>query len=106
MSKPRLVLLLCRRKHSIILATRAKYEGYVLNATNVAVSALSVFLDATATFGMFNVGGTFAYLSGDDPSTKDKIEGGINTAGLDWQPCLILFNTDLNYWLPTYLWSQ
>jgi hypothetical protein len=78
----------------------AKYEGYVLNATNVSVSALSVFLDATATFGMFNVGGSFAYLSGDDPSTKDKVEGGINTAGLDWQPCLILFNTDLNYWLP------
>jgi hypothetical protein len=78
----------------------AKYEGYVLNATNVSVSALSVFLDATATFGMFNVGGSFAYLSGDDPATKDKIEGGINTAGLDWQPCLILFNTDLNYWLP------
>ena len=49
---------------------------------------------------MFNVGGSFAYLSGDDPATKDKVEGGINTAGLDWQPCLILFNTDLNYWLP------
>jgi len=78
----------------------AKYEGYVLNATNVSVSALSVFLDATATFGIFNVGGSFAYLSGDDPNTTDKIEGGINTAGLDWQPCLILFNTDLNYWLP------
>ena len=81
----------------------AKYEGYVLNATNVSVSALSIFLDASATFGMFNVGGTFAYLSGDDPNTKDKVEGGINTAGLDWQPCLILFNTDLNYWLaPIY----
>jgi hypothetical protein len=78
----------------------AKYEGYVLNATNVSVNALSVFLDATATFGIFNVGGTFAYLSGDDPNTKDKVEGGMNTAGLDWQPCLILFNTDLNYWLP------
>jgi hypothetical protein len=78
----------------------AKYEGYVVPATNVSVSALSVFLDATATFGMFNVGGSFAYLSGDDPATKDKIEGGLNTAGLDWQPCLILFNTDLNYWLP------
>ncbi|MGA2782729.1 MAG: hypothetical protein ABSF13_12550 [Smithella sp.] len=67
---------------------------------NESINALSAFLDATATFGMFNVGGTFAYLSGDDPNTKDKVEGGINTAGLDWQPCLILFNTDLNYWLP------
>jgi hypothetical protein len=75
-----------------------KYEG--TGATNVSISALSVFVDATATFGMFNVGGSFAYLSGDDPGTTDKVEGGINTAGLDWQPCLILFNTDLNYWLP------
>jgi hypothetical protein len=75
-----------------------KYEG--TGATNVSISALSVFIDATATFGMFNVGGSFAYLSGDDPGTTDKIEGGVNTAGLDWQPCLILFNTDLNYWLP------
>ena len=77
----------------------AKYEGYK-DETNVSISALSVFVDATATFGIFNVGGSFAYLSGDDPGTTDKVEGGINTAGLDWQPCLILFNTDLNYWLP------
>ncbi len=68
------------------------------NVGNVSVSALSVFLDATANFGMFYAGGTFAYLSGDDPGTTDKIEGGINTGGLDWNPCLILFNTDLNYW--------
>jgi hypothetical protein len=77
-----------------------KYEGYVTGESNVSVSALSIFLDAAATFGIFNVGGSFAYLSGDDPNTTDKREGGINTAGLDWQPCLILFNTDLNYWLP------
>jgi hypothetical protein len=75
-----------------------KYEGYVANAQNVSIGALSVFLDATANFGMFNVGGSAAYLSGDDPSTSDKIEGGINTAGLDWNPCLIMFNNDLRYW--------
>jgi hypothetical protein len=75
------------------------------NITNhdMSVGAISVWLDAVANFGMFNVGGTFAYLSGDDPSTSDKLEGsngfiGVNTAGLDWHPCLILFNTDLNYW--------
>ena len=66
---------------------------------NVSVSALSVFLDATANLGMFYTGGSFAYLSGDDPSTTDKIEGGINNAGLDWNPCLILFNNDtISYW--------
>jgi hypothetical protein len=71
--------------------------------SDVSISALSVFVDATANFGVFNVGGSFAYLSGDDPGTTDKLEGSgrpfaINTGGLDWNPCLILFNTDLNYW--------
>ncbi len=66
--------------------------------TNVSVSAWSAFVDATADFGMFNVGGSFAYLSGQDPNKSDTITGGINTAGLDWNPCLILFNNDLAYW--------
>jgi len=80
-------------------------DQYPNGYSNIGVSALSVFLDANANFGMFNVGGSFVYLSGDDPSTTDKLEGGdnyygatINTAGLDWNPCLILFNNDLNYW--------
>jgi hypothetical protein len=79
----------------------AKYEGYVTGETNVSISALSVFLDATANFGMFNFGGSFAYLSGDDPSTPDKLEGylGINDGGLDWNPCLIMFNNEtISYW--------
>jgi hypothetical protein len=62
---------------------------------NASIDALSVFIDATANFGMFYVGGSFAYLSGDDPGTMDKVEGGINNAGLDWNPCLILFNNDV-----------
>jgi hypothetical protein len=75
---------------------------------DLSVSALSVFLDATANFGMFYAGGSFMYLSGDDPSTNDKLEGSayfygagyanLNMGGQDWNPCLILFNNDLNYW--------
>jgi hypothetical protein len=77
----------------------AKYEGYT-GATNVSIGALSVFVDATATFGPVYVGGTFAYLSGDDPNTKDKVEGGVNTGGLDFNPCLIMFNTETaGYWV-------
>jgi hypothetical protein len=87
----------------------AKFEGTVFGGSwassgltqpaNVSISALSVFVDATANFGMFYAGGSFAYLSGDDPSTGDKVEGGLNTAGLDWNPCLIMFNTEtLGYW--------
>jgi hypothetical protein len=85
----------------------AKYEGYATGDTNISIGALSVFVDAAANFGMFNVGGSFAYLSGDDPNTEDKLEGSsdyiyehkiINTGGLDWNPCLLMFNNDLRYW--------
>ena len=74
-----------------------KFEGYT-GKTNVGISTLSVFLDATANLGMVYVGGSFAYVSGQDINS-DKVEQGVgNTGGLDWNPCLILFNTDLNYW--------
>jgi hypothetical protein len=75
------------------------------NSANVSISAISVFLDATASFGPVYVGGSFAYLSGDDPNTNDKLEGSnsmasVNTAGLDWNPCLILFNNEvINNWV-------
>jgi len=72
---------------------------------NMDISAWSVFLDATATFGPVYFGGSFVYLTGDDPGTKDKIEGGagVNTAGLDWNPCLIMFNTiDTQYWAGSF----
>ncbi len=76
----------------------AKWENNI-PISNISISALSVFVDATADFNMFYAGGSFAYLSGDDSGTKDKVEGGINTGGLDWNPCLIMFNQDLNYWV-------
>jgi len=63
------------------------------------IDSLSLFLDGTAKFGMFNVGGSFAYLQGDD-NPADDVKHDVNTGGLDWNPCLILFNTDtINYWV-------
>jgi len=64
------------------------------------LSAWSVYVNAVADFNMFYFGGTFAYLSGDDPTTTDKVEGGPGTVngGRDWNPCLIMFNWDRNYW--------
>ena len=68
--------------------------------SNVSINAWSVFLDATANLGIVYVGGSFAYLSGDDPNTTNTVEGGVNTGGLDWNPCLIMFNTiDTAYWV-------
>ncbi|HDQ04697.1 MAG TPA: hypothetical protein ENN23_09095 [Deltaproteobacteria bacterium] len=67
---------------------------------DVRLSALSAWLDVTADFGMAYVGGTFAYVAGDDPSTTKK-EGDAmrNNGGRDWDPCLILWNNNLTYWV-------
>jgi hypothetical protein len=62
------------------------------------IENISVFLDAVADFNMFYAGGTFAYLSGDKSDTLDKYEGGFNTGGIDWNPCLIIWNQDRTYW--------
>jgi len=72
-----------------------------LGESNMSISALSVFLDATANLGMFYVGGSFAYVSGDNPDSTERVEGNIpgQSGGLDWNPCLIMFNTvDTAYW--------
>jgi hypothetical protein len=70
------------------------------------LESINFYLDAVADLGMFYAGGTFAYLSGDDPNTSDKIEGGAilnylgtNGGGIDWNPCLIMFNYDRTYWI-------
>ena len=71
---------------------------------DISISNLAAFLDATANFAPIYVGGTFAYVSGDDPNTTDKQEGGTLTGGWDWNPCLLLFSTyDVTNWVgPVY----
>jgi len=75
-------------------------EVPVIVRNDIDLSAWSVYVNAVADFNMFYFGGTFAYLSGDDDTTTDKIEGGPGTVngGRDWNPCLIMFNWDRNYW--------
>ncbi len=83
---------------------KQKWEGNpaAIGTQDADISALNAWIDGTADFGMFYVGGSLAYMSGDDPSTKDKIEGSpITSGGRDWNPCLIMFNNDLNYWAGT-----
>jgi len=67
---------------------------------DIKLENLGIFLDAVADFNMFYAGGTFAYISGDDPTTTDKSEGGtVVNGGRDWNPCLIMFNYyDRTYW--------
>ncbi|MEE9910590.1 MAG: hypothetical protein K4571_02600 [Deltaproteobacteria bacterium] len=66
---------------------------------DVQLSALSAWVDATADFGRFYAGGTFAYVAGDDPGTADKAEGDAlrNNGGRDWSPCLIMWNEERSY---------
>ncbi len=68
---------------------------------DISLSGLAAYISAVANFGPVYVGGTFAYLSGDDPATRDKVEGGAGvfiSGGQDWNPCLILFNYDRTAW--------
>ncbi|MBP1710326.1 MAG: putative exported protein [Deltaproteobacteria bacterium] len=69
------------------------------------IRSISGWVDATADFQNVYVGGSVAYVSGDDPDSS-RIEGGIINGGRDWNPCLIMFNYydrgkwigDLNGW--------
>lgn len=77
-----------------------KLKEYDSGIGDVKLENWSGWIDATATFGPVYVGGTFAYVSGDDPNTTDKQEGGTLNGGRDWNPCLILFNYyDRTYWI-------
>ncbi|MRR17353.1 MAG: hypothetical protein EG826_12945 [Deltaproteobacteria bacterium] len=70
----------------------------ILGTDEIKLRQLAAYIDAVGDFGMFYAGGSLAYVSGDDPSTVDKSEGGIVSGGIDWNPCLIMFNNDLTYW--------
>ncbi len=60
----------------------------------VKMDNMSGWIDAKATFGPVYFGGTIAYVSGDDPNTSDKQEGGTLNGGRDWSPNLIMWNYD------------
>ena len=64
----------------------------------IEIKNLSAWIDGTADFGMFYAGATAAYVSGENPGTKNRAEGGLVTGGKDWNPCLIMFNSDMTYW--------
>lgn len=65
---------------------------------DVRVDQLAAYLNLVADFGMLYVGGTLAYVFGDDPGSTDKAEGGLINGGTEWNPCLIMWNYDRTYW--------
>jgi len=79
-----------------------KYKQYdnAIDGSDVTLQNISGWIDATVTFNPVYFGATFAYVSGDDPNTTDKQEGGTLNGGQDWNPCLIMFNYyDRTYWV-------
>ena len=76
---------------------KSSYEDTAISR-DVTLGMLNAYASATVDLGMFYFGGTVAYLSGDDPSTTDKWEGGQVGGGWDWNPTLILFNHDRTWW--------
>jgi hypothetical protein len=78
-----------------------KLEDYETATADVTLSQWNAYIDALVDFGMFYAGGTAAYVSGDDPATTTKSEGGTLDGGAGWNPCLILFNWDRFFWAGT-----
>ncbi|MBN1473711.1 MAG: hypothetical protein JW914_03765 [Syntrophaceae bacterium] len=71
-------------------------SGIPVALDDVKISSWSAYVDALADLGMFYVGGTFAWIQGNDPGTA-KAEGTLS-GGIDWNPCLLMFNYDRTYW--------
>jgi hypothetical protein len=81
-----------------------EYEDGLVGS-DFKLSMLSAYIGANVDAGPVYLGGKFAYISGDNPDTSDKWEGGQIGGGWDWNPCLIMFNYDRSYWagaLPGY----
>lgn len=62
------------------------------------IENLAGWVDAVVDLKMFYLGGTVAYVAGNDWSKPDKIKGGLITGGMDWNPTLLMFNNERHYW--------
>lgn len=84
--------------HVAVEAEIDYYWGNLIDTdtTKIKLRSLGVYVDAVADLGMWYVGGTVAYLSGDSDITNDTLK--LMAGGKDWQPMLILFNYDRTYW--------
>jgi hypothetical protein len=76
-----------------------KYDYLI--GQDLRVDNLIGWIDAGVDFKQFYFGGTFAYVAGNDFSKTDVIKGGFLTGGVDWNPTLILFNNERQYWAGT-----
>jgi hypothetical protein len=80
-----------------------KWDGAAAaGSVDVSAQQYALYLHAKADIGPAYVGGRFVYLSGDDPTTNTKVEGGLFTplvSGDSFNPCLIMWNTQYTKWV-------
>ncbi|HPQ42792.1 MAG TPA: hypothetical protein PKZ42_01085 [Syntrophales bacterium] len=62
-----------------------------LGMRNMDLEGFRAYLMAKYTIGPTYVGAFASWVQGDDPETNDKVENMLDS-GVDWDPCLILFN--------------
>jgi len=76
-----------------------KYKDYEngISTIDKDLESYSGWVDATADFGKFYVGGSVAYASGDNNATDDK-KNDLLGGGRDWTPCLIMWNYERSNW--------
>jgi hypothetical protein len=72
---------------------------------DIRIDNLAAWVDATVNLKQFYFGGSVAYVAGQDWShynnnggKMDVIKGGLLTGGMDWNPTLLLFNNERQYW--------
>jgi hypothetical protein len=74
-----------------------QYKHDEAGYADTRIEVLNVYLNAQADLDKFYVGGTLAYLSGQDPGTDAIKKAGLD-GGFDWNPCLIMWNTERTQW--------
>ena len=75
-----------------------KFDGVHTGYSDMSISDFQAYIKARADFGPAYVGGIFAYCAGDDPGTADRLEGGYVNAGREFNPTLIMFNSERTDW--------
>ena len=68
---------------------------------DLKVDNLAGWVDATVNLNQFYFGGSIAYVAGNDWNkfySDGTLKGGFLTGGMDWNPTLILFNNERQYW--------
>jgi hypothetical protein len=69
-------------------------KGYDLQLQDIMA-----YLNAVVDLAPVYFGGTVAYMSGDNGQNGSQVKGNVLGGGMDWNPCLIMFNQDLTYWV-------